>query len=136
MADMTINLFVYGTLMPGESYYRQIENCVIDHQPGSIDGVLVDLGAFPALVPGDGIVEGVMLRMKPDALEITDRIEGYSPDRNRCLYLREEVVVRFEGGQEAVAWTYLFADVASLVDCPRLVVGESDGMPIFAWQSR
>ena len=121
--------------MPGESNYRQIEDFVIDYKPGAIDGVLVDLGAYPALVPGEGIVKGFMLRVKQEALEITDRIEGYHADRDRCLYLREEVAVRFEGGQEAVAWTYLFANPSSIADCPPLVVGESDGMPIFAWRS-
>ena len=121
--------------MPGEANYRQIENFVIDHKPGTIDGVLVDLGAYPALVPGEGIVKGIMLRVNREALEITDRIEGYQPDRDRCLYLREEVVVRFEHGQEAVAWTYFFANPSSIADSPRLVVGESDGVPIFAWRS-
>ena len=120
-------------MMPGESNYRQIENFVIDYMRGTIDGVLVDLGAYPALVPGDGIVKGVILQMKLEALKITDRIEGYHPDRHRCLYVREEVFVRCEDGQEAVAWTYLFANSAGVADCPRLVVGERDGVPVFAW---
>ena len=51
MAEIVTNLFAYGTLMPGESNYRQIEDSVIDHKVGTIDGVLVDLGAFPALFP-------------------------------------------------------------------------------------
>ena len=135
MSEIVSNVFVYGTLMPGEANYRQIEDFVIDYKPGAIDGVLVDLGAYPALVPGDGIVKGIMLRVKQEALEITDRIEGYHPDRDRCLYVREEVAVRFEDGQETVAWTYLFANPSSIADCPPLVVGESDGVPIFAWRS-
>ena len=102
MAEI-VNLFVYGTLMPGEANHRMIEDLVIDHEAGIIDGVLVDLGAFPALIPGDGYVKGVMLRMNQRALEITDQIEGYSPDRRSCLYLREEVVVQLEDEQEAVA---------------------------------
>ena len=136
MSEIVTNLFVYGTLMPGESNYRQIEDFVIDHKPGTIDGVLVDLGAYPALVPGGGHVRGVMLRMIGGALEITDRIEGYQPDREHCLYVREEVVVHFENGQEATAWTYFFADPNSMTDCPRLVVAESEGIPIFVWRLR
>ena len=136
MSEIVTNLFVYGTLMPGESNYRQIEKFVMDHKPGTIDGVLVDLGAFPALLPGEGLVQGIMLRMNQEALEITDRIEGYHSDRDRCLYVREEVIVRFEDRQEASAWTYLFADSAIVVDCPRLVVGESSGFPVFAWCSQ
>ena len=133
MAEIVTNLFVYGTLMPGESNYRQIEDLVIDHQPGTIDGVLVDLGAYPALIPGEGLVKGIMLRMSEQALAITDRIEGYTSDRDRCLYVREEVVVRFEDGQEAVSWSYLFANSAGVTDCPRLVVGELNGVPLHAW---
>ncbi len=87
----------------------------------------------PALVPGEGFVKGIMLQMDAPALEITDRIEGYSPDRDSCLYLREEVVVQFEDGQEAVAWTYLFANSASVTECPRLVVGKLNGVPLHAW---
>ncbi|MCH9035559.1 MAG: gamma-glutamylcyclotransferase [Planctomycetes bacterium] len=134
MSEIVSNVFVYGTLMPGESNYRQIEDFVIDYKPGAIDGVLVDLGAYPALVPGEGIVKGIMLRVKQEALEITDRIEGYHADRDRCLYVREEVAVRFEDGRETVAWTYLFANSAGIADCPRLVVGESDEIPVFAWR--
>ena len=136
MSEMAINLFVYGTLIPGESNFRQIEDLVIEHQPGTIEGVLVDLGAYPGLLPGEGLVKGVMFRMNREALKITDRIEGYHPDRNGCLYLREEIVVRFEDGQEAVAWTYLFAGSASVVDRTRPVVGKSNGIPVFAWRSR
>jgi len=135
MSEIATNLFVYGTLMPGESNYRQIKNYVIDHKPGTIEGILVDLGAYPALIPGDGVVQGVMLRMKQGVLDITDRIEGYHADRDRCLYVREEVVVRFNDQQKAVAWTYLFANTAGVTDCPRLVVRENDGVPIFAWRS-
>ncbi len=133
MSEMVTNLFAYGTLMPGGSNHRQIEGFVIDYQPGTIDGVLVDLGAYPALVPGEGIVKGIMLQVKQEALEITDRIEGCHADRDRCLYMREEVVVRLKDGQEAVAWTYLFANSASVTDCPRLVVGELNAVPLHAW---
>ncbi len=135
MPEIVINLFVHGTLMPGESNFRQIEDFVIDHQPGTIDGVVVDLGAYPALIPGEGLVKGVMLRMQREALEITDRIEGYYPDRERGLYVREEVVVRLEGGQEEVAWTYVFFNTAIAADCPRLIAGERGGIEIFAWVS-
>ena len=135
MNEKAQRLFVYGTLMPGESNYDQIEDLVIDHKPGTIiDGVLVDLGAFPALVPGAGIVvRGVLLEIKPAALEVTDRIEGYSPDRDRCLYLRKEVTVVVEDGEDATAWTYVFANPASIADHPRLVVDVIDDIPVSAW---
>ena len=97
------------------------------------DGVLVDLGAFPALIPDDGYVKGVMLQLDREALEITDQIEGYSPDRRGCLYLREEVVVQLENEQEVVAWGYVFTNLPGITDCPRLIVGELNGVPLHAW---
>ena len=133
MSEITTNVFVYGTLMPGGSNYAQIEQHVIDCSPGTIDGVLVDLGAFPALLPGEGQVKGVVLRVHPIALEITDWIEGYHQDRERCLYFREKRMVQVDDGQEREAWTYFFANPASIVDYPRLVVDDCDGKPVFAW---
>jgi gamma-glutamylcyclotransferase (GGCT)/AIG2-like uncharacterized protein YtfP len=134
MPEIT-NLFVYGTLMPGELNYRQIEKYVINHKPGTIEGILVDLGAYPALIEGEGRVRGDVFEINADALEITDRIEGYYPNRDRCLYLRQKTVVTLETKDEATAWTYLFANPDAIVDCPRLFVGESDEKPIFAWRN-
>ena len=133
MTAARTNLFVYGTLMPGETNYRQIEDFVIDHRPGTIDGILVDLGAFSALIPGTGIVRGVVLEIVPAALEITDRIEGSSPDRDHCLYLREEVTVCLVGGESVTAWTYVYANPDSVAEHPRLIVDIIDGKPVSAW---
>lgn len=126
-------LFVYGTLMPDGSNFRQIEDHVIDHQPGTTEGILVDLGAYPALVPGLGIVRGVLLEINPAALAITDRIEGYSSNRDRCLYLRQEVTVHIDGGEDVAAWTYFFAAPGRIADYPRLVVDVIDGKQMTAW---
>lgn len=133
MSEIT-NLFVYGTLMPGESNFRQIENVVIDHQPGTVEGVLVDLGAYPALIEGKGRVKGVVLEVDADALEITDRIEGYHPERDRCLYVRQKTVVQLDSREEVTAWTYLFADPDAVRDHPRLVVGALNTKPVFQWR--
>ena len=133
MSDIATNLFVYGTLMPGESNYWQIEDLVIDHKPGTIDGVLVDLGSFPALIPGKGRVRGIILRLDREALEITDRIEGCASDRHCSLYVREESTVLAKEDQEIVAWTYVYANLDSVAGHPRCVVGELNGLPLHAW---
>ena len=136
MSEKVINLFVYGTLMPGESNYRQIEDYVIDHKPGVIEGVLVDLGAFPALISGEGLVKGILLRLDRKALEITDRIEGYREDQKHCLYFREKIKVQADGDEREIeAWTYIFANPDGVADYPRLVVGELNGKQIQAWPS-
>jgi len=134
MSEIVTKLFVYGTLMPDYPNYRQIEDLVIDHKPGMIEGVLVDLGAYPALIEGEGRVKGVVFEMDADALEITDRIEGFHPNRDRCLYLRQKTVVMLETKEQVTAWTYLFANPDAIADCPQLVVDEIDGTPVFAWE--
>ena len=133
MSEIVTSLFVYGTLMPEGGNYWQIQDHVLVARPGTLDGVLVDLGAFPALIPGHGIVRGVLLNVDRAALKITDRIEGYSPDRDHCLYLRKEVTVVTESGENVPAWTYVFADPDSIADHPRLIVGRNDGKPVGAW---
>lgn len=133
MSDKTINLFVYGTLMPGEFNFDQIENYVIDHEPGTIDGVLVDCGAYPALIPGEGIVKGCLLRIQGEAIAITDQIEGCKLDRKRSLYHREKIPVLTEDHQLIAAWTYLYAMPESLANHPRLVIGELNCKPLYAW---
>lgn len=132
--NTTTNLFVYGTLMPEESNHGYIQEFVRKARRGTVEGVLVDLGRYPALMHGRGIVRGVLLEVDEGALAITDRIEGYVPDRSRCLYFREEVLVRLEDGQEKGAWTYVFADQESVADRVPLIVSEVEGTPVFAWR--
>ena len=100
------HLFAYGTLKPGFPNYRHIQQHVHACLPGVIDGVPVDLGSFPALVPGTGIVRGVVLEIDDEALTITDHIEGCDPDEKRSLYLRKKVSVRLTAGSTLTAWVY------------------------------
>ncbi|MHC4093387.1 MAG: gamma-glutamylcyclotransferase family protein [Planctomycetota bacterium] len=135
MTDETVRIFAYGTLMPGCPNHWQIERYVRAARLGRIQGVLVDLGAFPALVAGDGIVKGIALDVDEAALAITDRIEGYGPGRRPCLYLRKEVTVELDDGEEVRAWTYEFADPERIADRPRLIVGSAGGIPVHAWRA-
>ncbi len=48
--------------------------------PCHISGRLVDLGNYPGLIPGGGIVEGELYEViDPAVLERLDRYEGYDP---------------------------------------------------------
>ena len=75
----TTRLFVYGTLMPGFGNYANIEHLVRSSQPASTEGVLIDLGAYPAMIPGLGLVKGVLLELDDEALAVTDRIVTLQP---------------------------------------------------------
>ena len=129
-------LFVYGSLMPGHFNHHRIKPFVRGARPGRIKGILIDLGAFPALVPGNGVVEGMVLEVDPVALTITDRIEGYSPDGDDSLYLRKQVVVTLEDHAQILAWTYEFADPERIIDRPRCEVTTITGIPVYAWAGR
>jgi len=129
-------LFVYGTLMPGQSNFSRIKPYVLATRPGETDGILVDLGSFPALLEGDGVVRGVLLEMEQAALRITDGIEGYHGEREGSLYWRKEVTVRLESGEETVAWTYFFARPKQIADRPRPIVRLDEGRPVFSWRGQ
>ena len=133
MADRIESLFVYGTLMPGFANFRLIERYVRSARPGTVQGILVDLGSFPALIPGDGRVRGVLLAVDAEALTITDHIEGYHPDRGQSLYVREMVEIELDDGNVVEAWTYFFAHPNHIQDRPRLILDEVDGVPICCW---
>ena len=136
MADQTDQLFVYGTLMPRFSNYGRIADHVQSARPGTIQGVLIDLGAFPALIHGEGRVEGMLLELDAAAIQVTDFIESFHPDQGSSLYLREMIQVDLDDGETVDAWTYYFANPAQIADHPRLIVREDAGIPICRWPSK
>lgn len=130
-----MHLFVYGTLKPNERNYSAIEHLVVAHQSATVRGILRDLGGFPAMIEGEGIVRGVLLELDSRAIAITDRIEGYSPTRDHCLFNRIETTAEVESGAPIKAWTYVFADANSIVDYPLATIGHLNDTPLFAWSS-
>ena len=132
--DELIHLFVYGSLKPGRALHGRIESLVRSVVPGEIDGVLINVGAFPALASGDGIVRGVLLLIETAALEITDQIEGYAPGRAHNFYSRKKTTVRLDDGGETEAWVYEYGDPERIADCPRLVVGSRAGRDVYEWR--
>ena len=101
-------LFVYGTLMRGESRRSILERFdPIGTEPATISGRLLDLGAYPGLVEGEDVIAGELVRFETleSLLETLDDIEdfvGYGADGS--LFRR---IVRSVGGDPA--WTYIYA---------------------------
>ena len=102
-------LFVYGTLRPPQAhttpedsrYYPAIAELIRSHQPATLTGAaLYDLGAYPAATPGDGVIQGDLLRVDGRALPIADRIEGHP-----TFFRRAAVTVQTAQG-EVTAWIY------------------------------
>ena len=135
-ATTTTRLFVYGTLKPGFGNYAQIEHLVRSAQAASTQGVLVDLGAYPAMIPGHGRVKGILLEVDEAALVIADRIEGYRGDREHNLFKRKKKIIRLESGGEVKAWVYEFADPERITGYPYATVEFVDDLPVYEWPVR
>ena len=108
----TINhLFVYGTLMSGQSRFNQLEPYVHSQQDASVVGHLHHLGDYPGMKWGDGVVHGQLMELEnvEACLERMDAIEGFLGfGRNDSLFHRTIVQVRTEQGI-VWAWTYVYA---------------------------
>ena len=131
--EITTRLFVYGTLKPGFGNYDRIEHLVRSAQAASTQGVLVDLGAYPAMIPGHGRVKGILLEVVEAALVIADGIEGFQVDREQNLFKRKKQIIRLESGGEVKAWVYEFADPDRIIDYPHAMVKSTDDLPVYEW---
>lgn len=123
-------LFVYGTLMPGQSRWTLLEPYAAGAPVATtVRGSLWDTGrGFPALEPGSDEVPGVVVSLCRDlrdhALAAMDDVEGTA----RGLYRRARVDV-----DGAATWTYLLADPAlrgaRIVSWPVADYPPGDGRP-------
>ena len=97
---MTV-LFVYGTLMRGFRNHSRLGNSRFlgpaRTQPGYR---LIDLGRFPGLLPGNGVVSGELYEVDHRVLECLDEFEGIP-----TLFDRREIGL--DDGRKAEA--YFFA---------------------------
>ena len=78
---------------------------------GTVRGVLYDLGAYPAFLPGEGTVKGELYAMIDPAtlLSRVDAIEGYDPDDfTGSRYVRHAIRVMPSRGPIVSAWLYVF----------------------------
>lgn len=103
-------LFVYGTLRPSLAAggpARLVHGLDVAG-PATAPGVLVDLGDYPGLVAGDGVVHGDLLRVTdPARLRALDAYEECGgPDP---LFRRERTVVSLPDGTTVEAWVYRYA---------------------------
>jgi gamma-glutamylcyclotransferase (GGCT)/AIG2-like uncharacterized protein YtfP len=102
-------LFAYGTLRPSlAAGRRHLVAGLVPAGAAAMRGLLYDLGGYPGMVAGDGLVHGELLRLSsPDELAALDAYEecgGPNP-----LYHRAVTLVRRENGEHAAAWAYFYA---------------------------
>jgi gamma-glutamylcyclotransferase (GGCT)/AIG2-like uncharacterized protein YtfP len=103
----------YGSLLRGLEAMQEIG--VGDRLrfvgPCLIEGQLFDLGSYPGLRRGTGLVVGeIYALLDPEALQVLDRFEGFEPTRPRdSLYLREFVSLIEPAATQA--WIYFYNQV-------------------------
>jgi gamma-glutamylcyclotransferase (GGCT)/AIG2-like uncharacterized protein YtfP len=125
-SDAWVQLFVYGTLRPPRGdvpradcrFYSDIASYVVRRELAKLpDALLYDLGTYPGARPGPGTVVGDLLRVRPEALAVTDRIEGHPR-----FFVRQRAAVHSEDGM-VTAWVY-WAPEAMCADQPRIPGGD------------
>ena len=125
-----MRLFFYGTLMAGSpnpvagAVHRRLGPGRRGSVRGSLYAIPDPLGWYPALLPGPGLVDG-MLHEATDAftstdLAVLDTYEGYDHARlDRSEYVRRSVVVLTASGEiEAQVYVYNAPPPADAVVLP------------------
>ena len=107
-------LFVYGTLRSGSAVpaARALHARATRIATGSVGGRLLDLGAYPGLVPSDdpaervhGEVWTVPANGASALLRLLDTYESCTPD-TAALFRRALTDVRCDNGRILRAWVY------------------------------
>ena len=103
-------VFVYGTLMSGEANHRYLENSAFLGK-AAVEGYdMYNVGWYPAVVPGDGIVTGELYRVPLTDMASIDMLEGEG-----SLYLKKCEWITCESGNSTFAFIYIY-----LRDCSDL----------------
>ncbi|MFD0697341.1 gamma-glutamylcyclotransferase [Paenibacillus sp. GCM10027628] len=114
-----ISVFVYGTLLVGESNHQVAAPFVLSVQPGLVRGRLYNVGSYPALVliedgqkdAKDHFVVGEWLEVTDEGLKAMDILEDYYGPGATNEY--ERVWVRDVNGSRE-GWVYIWEDTTGL----------------------
>lgn len=107
-AGVPRHLALYGSLTGGAapSLTLDLGFRLADRGECRIPGNLYDLGEYPGLRPGEGVVVGELYELLDvDALRDLDRFEGHDPtDPERSLFIRQAVRLL---EPDLDAWVYM-----------------------------
>jgi gamma-glutamylcyclotransferase (GGCT)/AIG2-like uncharacterized protein YtfP len=102
------HLFIYGTLMPGLRLQAEMHGARFV-AAAQVPGRLVDVGRFPGLLQGEGLVTGEVYEVDDAHLARLDVVEGMvRGDRAASQYWREEVTVLSGPLQGQPVQTYVY----------------------------
>lgn len=106
---ITERVFVYGTLMRGESRFGVIASAVPEAiLLGDAQGRLVDHGAYPGMSEGNGVVTGEIVRCSSieALLPKLDRIEGFDGFGAHGNLFRRTLIDAGLDGRPRLCWVY------------------------------
>lgn len=128
---MLNSLFVYGTLKQGHLRSRMWPHAPQTIRTALTRGSLLDLGAYPGLIPGEDWVLGELWTLASEhvleTLSVLDHVEGYDSATDRGFYVRREIPVWLAEPMDRVpetfgtdAYTYLIADDHCIAEARRI----------------
>jgi len=104
--------FVYGTLKTDSKFAEMYDDIRVNSTKATLEGFdLFDLGWFPGIVKGAGIISGELHTYKCSrtARREFDRIEGYNAaSPGTSLYVRKIATVTTEDGDKIKANVYVY----------------------------
>lgn len=114
--DDNARVFVYGTLLSGEPNHRLLARAEFVGEARTEPAFeLVDLGAFPAMIPGGrSAIAGEVYTVDGPTLTNLDRLEGHPR-----FYIRQ--TIRLDDGSEVL--TYLLSQ-DQVCGCSRIPGGD------------
>ena len=95
-------VFLYGTILREESNHHLIEDEEFIDVGVIQNFKMVDLGIFPGIIPGDGVVSGEIYLVCDDAIEMLDLFMAEGE-----LFVRKTVKV-FTSNLEYEAYVYIY----------------------------
>lgn len=115
------HVFVYGTLRRGDCRFEAPGFLEVLYEEAYLPGyTLHDLGAFPGILPGPGVVRGEIHVYKD--LATLDRIEGFNEKHpQRSLYLRRRVEVEPLPSEVTDAWVYVLNQQGYTSELPPII---------------
>lgn len=107
-------VFVYGTLMRGESNHGYLQNssCL---GKATIEGYdMYDVGHYPAIVAGDSLIIGELYQVPKEDMPSIDMLEGEG-----SLYAKRCETVTDANGKSTIAFVYVYlGDISNLERIP------------------
>jgi gamma-glutamylcyclotransferase (GGCT)/AIG2-like uncharacterized protein YtfP len=105
---MNQRLFIYGTLLPGLRLEGEMHGATL-LGAAQVPGRLVDVGRYPGLLHGEGLVTGEVYEVDAAQLARLDGVEGVVPgDRSASQYWRDTVTVQSGPLQGQPVQTYVY----------------------------